>query len=148
MRAYHFEEHVDRSPHVVWTALLDLPAAPRWRPLVVTMETEDGQPVQLGSRIRLTIDFMGERSTRVSETVAFEPDRLWTLRSSSNPSMEGVFEFRLIPEGTGTRIVATCDLHAHAVLPWLFLPLIARGERRRREEMLGNLKRFVESSAG
>jgi len=28
---------------------------------------------------------------------------------------------------------------------WLFLPLIARSERRHRIEMLSNLKRFVEA---
>jgi hypothetical protein len=58
--------------------------------------------------------------------------------------MEGVFDFVLSPDGNGTKIIATCDLTSHGLLPWLFLPLIARGERQRRAEMLGNLKRYVE----
>ena len=61
--------------------------------------------------------------------------------------MEGVFDFVLQPEGSGTRITMTCDLTAHGFMAWLFIPLIARAERRRRIEMLGNLKRYVETNS-
>lgn len=145
MRAFTFREYIDQPPARVWEVLVDLRLAPRWRPLIKSMETEDGLPVHDGSRIRLTIDFMGRTATRVSETVAFEPARRWALRSGDSPAMDGVFDFLLEPSGAGTTVVATCDLHAHRFLPWLFLPMIARGERQRRIEMLSNLKRFVES---
>jgi hypothetical protein len=108
------------------------------------METVDGQPLHEGSDVRLTADVYGKRITRVSRTTAFDPPRRWTLRSSESPAMEGFFDFVLEPDGRGTRIEATCDLKAHGFLPWLFMPLIARGERMRRVEMLANLKRFVE----
>jgi uncharacterized protein YndB with AHSA1/START domain len=144
MRAFTFKEYIDRPPARVWEVLVDLSVAPRWRPLVKSSETEDGLPVHDGSRIRLTIEFLGRVTTRVSETIAFEPQRRWTLRSGDAPALDGVFDFLLEPTGTGTTVVATCHLHAHAFLPWLFLPMIAHGERRRRIEMLPNLKRFVE----
>ena len=147
MRAFHFVEHIDRPPRDVWNALTDLSVASRWRPLVVSMETMDGLPLRDGSDVRLTIDVFGKRITRVSHTTAFDPPRRWTLRSGDTPAIEGFFDFLIEPEGSGTRIEATCDLKAHAFLHWLFLPLIARGERMRRVEMLGNLKRFVESRA-
>jgi len=146
MRAYTFREYIDRPPRDVWDVLVNLEVAPRWRPLVKSMETEDGLPVHAGSRIRLTVEYLGKRMTRTSTTVAFEPPDLWTLRSSENPQMEGFFVFSLQPQGAGTEVVATCDLKAHAFLPWLFMPLIGRGERQRRVELLGNLKRFVEST--
>src|SRR6185503_14627481 len=114
----------------------------RWRPLVASMETVDGQPLREGSDVRLTVDVYGKRITRVSRTTTFDPPRRWTLRSSESPAMEGFFDFVLAPDGSGTRIEATCDLKAHGFLPWLFMPLIARGERMRRIEMLSNLKRF------
>jgi uncharacterized protein YndB with AHSA1/START domain len=147
MRAYTFKEHIDRPPRDVWHALTDLSAAPRWRPLVRSMETEDGEPVHAGSRVRVSIEFFGRRTSRVSTTTAFEPERRWTLHSSDNPAIEGYFDFQLEPEETGTRVVTTCDLIAHSFLPWLFLPLIARGERKRRVELLGNLKRYVEGNS-
>jgi len=146
MRAYTFREYIDRPPQQVWDVLVNLEVAPRWRPLVKSMETEDGLPVHAGSRVRLTIEFMGKRQSRTSTTVAFEPPRRWTLRSSDKPQMEGFFEFLLEAQGAGTQVVSTCDLKAHAFLAWLFMPLIARGEKQRRAEMLGNLKRFVEGT--
>jgi uncharacterized protein YndB with AHSA1/START domain len=147
MRAYTFVEHIGRPPRDVWRVLVDLSAAPRWRPLIKSMETEDGTPVHAGSRVRLVIEYLGRRATRVSTTTEFEPERRWTLRSGDDPAMEGFFGFELEPEGAGTRVTATCDLIAHRFLPWLFLPLLARGERQRRVEMLGNLKRYVESGS-
>ena len=146
MRAYTFEEYIDRPPRIVWDTLVDLEAAPKWRPLIHSMATEDGKPVHDGSKIRLVLDFVGQQLTRVSTTIAFEPERRWALRSADRPEMEGVFDFRLTPDGSGTRIVATCDLTSHGFVPWLFLPMIARGERERRREMLGNLKRYVEQT--
>ena len=144
MRAFHFVEYIDRPPRDVWNALTDLSASPRWRPLVVSMETVDGKPLHERSDVRATVDAYGKRLTFVSHTIVFEPGRRWSLRSSNSPTTEGVFDFLLIPDGNGTRIEATCDLTAHSWLTWLFLPLIARGERMRRAEMLSNLKRFVE----
>jgi carbon monoxide dehydrogenase subunit G len=146
VRAYTFEEYIDRSPRVVWDTLVNLDVASKWRPLVQSMSTEDGQPVHAGSKVRLVIDFLGRRQTRVSTTVAFDPEKRWALHSSERPEMEGVYEFGLRPDGTGTRIVATCDLTSHGFMPWLFLRLIARGERERRRDMLGNLKRYVEQT--
>ncbi len=146
MRAYTFEEYIDRSPRVVWQTLVNLEVAPKWRPLIQSMSTEDGEPVHAASKIRVTIEFLGQRQSRVSTTIAFEPERRWALRSSDRPEMEGVFDFVLSADGNGTRIVATCDLTSHGFKAWVFLPLIARGERERRREMLGNLKRYVEQT--
>jgi carbon monoxide dehydrogenase subunit G len=146
MRAYTFKEHIDRPPRDVWNVLVDLSVASRWRPLIKSMETEDGQPVHAGSRVRVVIEYLGRRSTRVSTTTAFEPERRWTLHSGDVAAIEGYFDFQLEPDQTGTRVVASCDLIAHGFLPWLFLPLLARGERQRRIELLPNLKRYVESA--
>jgi carbon monoxide dehydrogenase subunit G len=146
MRAYTFREYIDRSPRQVWDILVNLDVAARWRPLVKSMETEDGLPVHDGSRVRFTIEYLGQQRTHTSITVAFEPPRRWTLRSSNSPKMEGYFEFLVEPRGAGTEVVSTLDLKAHGFVPWLFMPLIGRGEKQRRAEMLGNLKRYVEST--
>src|SRR5439155_5223146 len=116
MRAYTFREYIDRPPRQVWEILTNLEIAPRWRPLTKSMETEDGQPLHVGSRVRVTIEFIGRRESRTSTTVAFEPLRQWTLHSADNPAMEGFFDFQLEPQGTGTLVTATCDLKAHGLL--------------------------------
>lgn len=87
MRAYTFSEFIGRPPRDVWRVLTDLGAAPRWRPLIRSMETEDGGPLALGSRVRIVIDFHGRQSTRVSVTSEFEPEKKWTLHSSETPAV-------------------------------------------------------------
>jgi len=146
MRAYTFREYIDRLPQQVWDVLVNLEVAAQWRPLVKSMETEDGLRVHEGSRVRSTIEFMGQRQSRTSTTVTFDPPHRWTLHSSDRPQIEGLFEFSLEAQGTGTQVMTTLDLKAHGFVAWLFMPLIARGEKQRRAELLGNLKRFVETT--
>lgn len=147
MRAFTFRETIARTPQQVWDVLVNLDLASRWRPMIKAMATEDGQPLRVGSQVRLTVEFMGRTQVSVSTAVAFDPPRRWSLHSAQNPAMEGLFEFVLEPRGAGTLVTATCDLTSHGFLPWLFLPLIARGERRHRGDMLGNLKRLVEGGS-
>ena len=148
MRAFRFEEHIDRSPAEVWGVMTDLSLSSQWRPFAVSMETVDGQPLHAGSDVRIVMDVLGRRAERVSRTVAFEPNRRWTLESGDIRQMRGIFDFQLQAERSGTRVVATCELTAHAFLQWLFLPIIARQERTFRKEILSNLKRLVESRTG
>jgi uncharacterized protein YndB with AHSA1/START domain len=147
VRAFRFEEHIDRAPVEVWTVMTDLGLSSQWRPFCVSMETVDGKPLHAGSDLRIVMDAFGRRAERVSRTVAFEPNRRWTLESGDVPQLRGTFDFQLEAEGTGTRVIAMCELTAHAFLPWLFLPIIARQERTHRAEILANLKRLVESRA-
>lgn len=148
MRAFTFSEFIAAPPARVWQVLTDFDAAPKWRPLIVSMQTVDGQPLHLGSDVKIVAEFIGQRSERVSKTTAFEPGKRWTLHSGDVKTIEGWFDFILEPNGNGTRVIATCDLTAHGVLTWLFLPLIGHGEKSRRVEMLPNLKRYVESHPG
>ena len=148
MRAYRFEEHIDRSPAEVWAVMTDLSLSSQWRPFVVSMETVDGQSLHVGSDVRIVMDVLGNRAERISRTVAFEPDRRWTLESGDTPQIHGMFDFRIEPGRGGSRVIATCDLTARTFLTWLFLPIMARQERTYRKEILANLKQLVESRTG
>ena len=104
MRAYTFREYIDRPPRQVWDVLVNLDVAPRWRPLVKSMETEDGLPVHDGiARSSDRSNSWGSDKSRTSTTVTFDPPHRWTLRSSDRPAMEGFFEFSLEAQGTGPR---------------------------------------------
>jgi uncharacterized protein YndB with AHSA1/START domain len=148
MRAYTFTEIIDRPPQRVWDCMSDPALAPRWRALIKSMKTEDGQPVRAGSRLVITVEAYGRRASRVSEMVVFDPPHRQVIRSVDQPTLGGAFEFLLEPHPRGTKVTVTCDLIAKGILPWIFLPLIARSERRIRTEMLGNLKRLVEDEPG
>jgi uncharacterized protein YndB with AHSA1/START domain len=146
MRAYEYRELIARPPERVWSVLTDLTLAPKWRPLMVSMQTVDDEPLAVGRGVRIVHEFLGKRTERVAMTTAWEPNKRWTLHSSQ-PEVEGWFDFVLEPASGGTRVTATCDLKAHQFLAWLFLPLVARGERRVRVDMLPNLKRLAEAGA-
>jgi uncharacterized protein YndB with AHSA1/START domain len=147
MRAFTFTEVIDRPPQRVWDCMSDPELAPKWRALIKSMRTEDGGPVREGSRLVITAEAYGRRAERVSVMVVFDPPHRQVIRSADQPTLGGAFEFLLEPHPRGTKVTFTCDLVAKGLLPWIFLPLIARSERRMRTEMLGNLKRLVESTA-
>ena len=144
MRAFTFQEEIRRSPAVVWAALTDLPAAPEWRSLIRSMATEDGGPLRVGQRVVVTLEMMGERRTRLSETIALEPERRWALASSTG-GLRGVFDYRLEPSSNGTRVTMQLELAATGLRAHLTRPLVALSERRLRRATLARFKRFVES---
>jgi hypothetical protein len=110
------------------------------------MRTEDGGPLRAGSRLLMTVDAFGRQATRVSEMVVYEPPHHQAIRSVDQPTVRGTFDFILEPHPRGTAITFTGDLVPQGIVSWLLFPLTARGERRARSEMLGNLKRLVEST--
>ena len=63
------------------------------------------------------------------------------LVSDQSTRLQYPFEFSLEAKGSGTQVVSTCDLKAHGVVPWLFMPLIARGEKQRRAD-IAQLRQF------
>ena len=144
MKAFRFEQDIARSPADVWDALTDLESAPAWRPLIRSMATEDGAPLRVGQRVAITIELMGERRTRLSETVALEPEHRWALASSTG-GLRGVFEYLLVPVAGGTRVSMQLELTARGVRAHLTRPLVALSERRLRRPLLGQFKSFVET---
>jgi hypothetical protein len=143
MRAFTFTAHIDRPPQVVWDTLVDLTLSSKWRPLIATMETTDGKPLALGSDVRIVVDVLGTRQTRVSKVVAFEPLRRWTLKSQGD-GIDGIYSFNLAPGGSGTDVEFTGDLIVRRFTRYFVLPLIARSEKRIRGEQLPAFKRLVE----
>lgn len=146
MRAFTFTEIIDRPPQRVWDVAVDPALAPRWRALVKSMTTDDGGPVRTGSRVLVVFDAYGKEAVRVSQIDVFEPPHRYTSHSVDQLTVSGELEFRFEPQARGTKVTFTLELRANTFLSWLFLSLIAMSERRRRAEMLGNLKRLVESS--
>lgn len=143
MRAYTYSVHVDRTPEQVWSFLTDLSQAPRWRTMFRSMEVVGGGPLRMGAELRVAMEAMGKIAERTITTTAFDPPRRWVTRSASN-GMSGDFEYLVAPEETGARVTATCDLHAHRFLALIFLPMIARQERRARVNQLEIFKRLCE----
>ena len=82
----------------------------------------------------------------MSRTTAFEAPRYWRLESASN-DIAGAFEYRVDPEGEGSRVTFACDLTTASFTRRLYLPVLAWSERRTRADQLPKLKRLLEGAA-
>jgi uncharacterized protein YndB with AHSA1/START domain len=144
MRSFLYAIHIDRAPETVWDYMMDPSKAPRWRNLVRSVEVLTPGPVREGSDLKVTFDVMGRVRTVTSRVWAFERGRRFGVRNTES-NVTGVFEYRLEPDGTGTRVQFSCDVRPHGFM-WLFLPLLLRGNRMRYAQQLANLKKEVEKA--
>jgi len=122
--------------------MMDFSKAPRWRNLVRHVEVLTPGPLRVGSELKITFDVMGKVRTAISEVWAFEPARRFGVRNTEQ-NVSGVFEYALAPQGPGTRVTFSCDVHPHGWM-WLLLPWLLRGNRMRYTQQLPNLKQEVE----
>jgi uncharacterized protein YndB with AHSA1/START domain len=142
MRSYTYNIHIDRSPEQVWAYMMDFSKAPRWRNLVREVEVLTPGPLRVGSELKLTFDVLGKVRKAISEVWAYEPARRFGVRNTEQ-NVSGVFEYTLTPEGAGTQVIFTCDIHPRGWM-WLVLPWLVRGNRMRYTEQLPRLKQEVE----
>ena len=144
MRSFTYDIYIERPPQVVWDVMMDFSRAHRWRNLVRTVEIVTPGPLRAGSEMAITFDVMGKVKRISSEVWAFEaPVRFGARNTEQN--VTGIFEYRLRPELTGTRISFSCDVRPHGFM-WLLLPLMLMSNRQRYADQLTRLKEEVERS--
>ena len=143
MRAYTHSIHVDRSPERVWDFLIDLSQAPKWRTMFKSMSVVGGGPLRAGAQVLVVAETHGRMIERASSTLVFDPPHRWVMRSESG-GVSGDFAYSLVPNGGGTRVTSSCDLKAHRLLAWIFLPIMARQQRRLRSNQLEAFKKSCE----
>jgi uncharacterized protein YndB with AHSA1/START domain len=145
MRAFAYETHIDRSPEEVFAFMMDFSRAPRWRNLVRKVELVSAPPIRTGSELRVTMDVMGRTREAISEVWVYDAPRRLGLRNTAS-GVTGTFEYRLDPDGGGTRVRFTCNVRPSGVM-WLALPVLIRSSRYRYRDQLSVLKREVEAGS-
>jgi len=142
MRAFNYSVHIDRSPQAVWDFMMDRRNSPRWSNLVRKVEVVTPGPTRVGSELLVTLDARGRTLQLTSEVWAYDPPKQYGVRNTRH-NVTGIFEYRLQPEGSGTRVQFSCDIRPKGWM-WLALPLIVRSDRVRYSDQLNNLKRVIE----
>ena len=142
MRSFTYTIHIARSPEQVWAYMMDFSNAPRWRNLVRSIEVLTPGPLAVGAKLKVTFDSLGKTRSAISEVWVFEPARRMGVRNTEQ-NVTGVFESTLAPENGGTRVTFTGDIQPHGFM-WLVMPWLIRGNRRRYQEQLPNLKAELE----
>lgn len=134
---------IARAPEDVFDFMLDFSRASRWRPMISSMETLDGEQPHAGSRIRLR--FWSEGREHTQETTLVVCDR---PRHQTYVTDQGTFvlrlDFELRPAPGGTLVLLTAQTTGRSLGAKLTIPLIRSGHRVRFRTMLEGLKREVE----
>jgi hypothetical protein len=142
MRAFRYDQHIERPQEEVFAFITNLSTASRWRNMVRRMEVVGGGPVQQGSKLLMTMDVMGKTLQLESEVWCYEPPHRVGQRNTRS-GVTGVFEYILEPDTSGTTVIYTGDIRPHGLM-WLTLPWLLRSERNRFREQLIALKRAIE----
>jgi hypothetical protein len=145
MRAFRYSQHIERPRDEVFGFMMDFRTAPRWRNMVRRIEVIGGGPVQQGSRLLFTMDVMGRTLQAEVELWLYEPPHRFGQRNTRQ-GVSGVFEYILEPDGSGTTVVLTGDIHPHGSM-WLALPWLLRSIRDRFHDQLATLKRAIETQS-
>ncbi len=144
MRMWKHTIWIDRSPERVFDFLFDFDRAPRWRSFVRTMEQLDPGPARAGTRIKSTLDVMGEEQELILTLVAIERARVWRHRTEETDFI-GEVEYHLQPERTGTRVTLSARANPVTLYGWLAVPLLLLNRGRAYREQLPRLKTVLES---
>jgi uncharacterized protein YndB with AHSA1/START domain len=100
------ETRIDRSPAVVFEALTAIEQFPDWLVAsgIIRVERLDGDPLVVGSRVRIAQRVAG-RSTVLEGTIsALEPDRAIGLRGRDPDGVSLELDAALVPDGAGVRL--------------------------------------------
>ena len=111
-------------PQRAFQGLTDLEKAEAWMPDLIRIERLDGTAAGVGSRWRETRKLYGKESTEELEVTAFEPPSRFGLRIDGSRGSSGsgiyTFDYRLSPDGGGTRVVLDASISGVSrVREWL-----------------------------
>ena len=142
MRAFRYDQHIERHQEEVFAYMMDFRTASRWRNMVRSIEVVGGGPVREGSKLLMTMDVMGKIRQGESEIWRYEPPHRVGQRNTQS-GVTGVFEYILEPDTLGTKVIFACDIRPHGLM-WLALPWVLRSNRNRFRDQLAMLKRAIE----
>jgi len=126
----------------VFAVLTDPNKTPRWSAPALEEHSIAPGPPTIGSRRLAVTQLMGMRSQNIAEVTAFEPNRLWEMKSVSGPPF--VVRATFAPVDGATRVDWTWSFHLQGpmrpfgpLVAWLFGRVFAKD--------LVRLKRMMET---
>lgn len=127
--------------------IADFANAQHWDPGVATSERLDPGPVGLGARYRLGVRMRSKVAPMEYRITTFEPaSRVVLTGEGSNVSAVDDIRFATAPDGTGTRIDYTADIHLRG---WMRLvePFAGGAFERIAQDALGGMQRALDARA-
>lgn len=135
---------IDRPAEDVWSVVSDLETHTTWRPALVEFRQLDEGPLDVGTRIREVLRW-GKREIELEDVVtAVEPPHRFALTGGWQAAEFDV-EFRLEPEGDGTRVTMDWPLRPKSLLMRVAAPFLKGTMSKATREELEKLRDYVEA---
>jgi hypothetical protein len=134
---------IDCPREKVFDFFLDFSQAARWRSSVRSMEAMDPLPLGPGSRVRVTMDVLGNQYTYILNVLECDRPSLWRHHTDES-DFRGHVEYTFEPEITGTRVSMSMRVKPVTFYGWIGLPLMLLRRGKAYREQLPQLKRALE----
>ncbi len=137
-----------QSPREIFEVLTDLDRATEWVPGLLEIEQVGEGPFGPQTRWIETRSFLGKEATEEFEVTSFGPPAVLVIRAHGNRGGsahgEYVFRYRLVPEGTGTRVTLRGEVRGLQGLTKWLSQLFARTYKEARTRDLDALAEYLD----
>lgn len=117
--------------------------APEWYVNIKTVEWKTPQPLNIGSLIAFTAQFMGKKLAYTYEVIEFSETK-FVMRTAEGPfPMQTSYEFEKIDKNTTKMILRNCGNPTG--FSKLFAPLMSRMMRKANQKDLKSIKSILEN---
>ncbi|MEL7058978.1 MAG: SRPBCC family protein [Acidobacteriota bacterium] len=116
------ERRIEAPPSLVFDVASDFRRATENLSAVESLELLTEGPIGVGTRFRETRIMFGKEATEEMEITAFDPPRSYTVECRSHGT-HYVSQFRVEPDGTGTRYRLIFDARPQSLVAKLMTPL-------------------------
>ncbi len=119
--------------------------ATTWYANIRSIEWKTSRPLEVGSRLAFTAQFLGRSLAYTYEVREWVPERRFVMSTSEGPfPMETTYEWDDAPDG-GTRMRLRNRGNPAGFSRWI-APMMAMSMRRANRKDLKNLKQYLEES--
>ena len=133
---------IARPLEEVFAVLTDPEKTPKWSAPAVEEHWITPGPPAIGSRRIAVTQLLGRRSQNIAEVTAYEPNRMWEMKSVSGPRFLARAEFAPIDGGTRVDWTWSFDLQGPMRV---FAPLVMSIVGRQFTKDFARLKRIMET---
>lgn len=143
MNGFEFNEHIARSPQDVFEVLSNPTKATEFLDNITGSRKLTDGPIAVGTMFREIRLVDGKEASADLLVSAYEPNTHVGI-STEAEGIKVEYHYHLSPEGGGTRLTWTCELHASG-LRKMILPMVAGIMKKEDGDHLRRLKTYLEA---
>ncbi|ESQ83908.1 hypothetical protein AEAC466_11305 [Asticcacaulis sp. AC466] len=146
--AITFEHGIDlpHSPHEVFTLLDDYSKVPLWLKRCEGVAKQGTGPNKVGDKLRYAYNEAGRHGLMDGVITAYETDRHMAYRYFDK-MMAVAVEFRMAPNGEGTRLTHRIEITPHSFMAKLMTPMFRMKLPRQTVQTMENVRALLARSS-